>query len=112
MDEIRNIKRLVNLSPEEERELDSAGEKYMDLMKQVIRSYDSFESGKVKVGRLKILLGNVTYKVNFSYKDLYRVAQELREVYENAERPDIGDSLKKEIEDFLSRNREMKEFTS
>lgn len=114
MDEVKNIKRIVNLDPEEEKELEINSGEYMELAKRALKSYDSFEKGKVKVGRLKILLGNVTYKVNFAYLDLFKTAQRLKEELEKAvsQGAPLNESLEKEVDEFLRKNSKKKEYRS
>lgn len=114
MDEIKTVKRLVNLSTEEERELEEHEEEYMQLAKELISTYDRFENGKVKVGRLTTLHENIVYKINFSYKDLYKTAVELKTTFDGVakDRAELNESLIKGVEDFLSRNGERKEFSS
>lgn len=112
VDEIKNIKRIVNLDPGEESELETNSSQYMELSKRALKSYDSFEKGKVKVGRLKTLLGNVTYKVNFAYLDLFRTAQQLRDQLEKAKSEGVSfnESLEKEVNEFLQQNSRKKEY--
>ncbi|AKA48738.1 hypothetical protein IX51_06070 [uncultured archaeon] len=114
MEEIDAVKRLMSLSEDEIRELDEHESDYLESAKKLVKSYDSFEKETVKAGRLKTLLGNVTYKVNFSYNELFRTANQIREELKQASKNGvkIGESLSKKIEEFLSENSERKELSS
>ncbi len=112
MDEIKTVKRLINLSGQEAEELDRNEGKFMGLARKLVKSYDLFENEKVKAGRLKTLLDNVIYKINFSYNELFRIATELNKELGLAKKNKIkvGEGLLKEIEDFLSENSRKKEY--
>lgn len=114
MDEVKTVRRLVNLSPEEEEELQVNEQDHLDLARELITAYDKFESGKVKVGRLTTLHENIVYKINFSYRELYRTANELRTAFEDIGECDgkMSKPLMDAVEDFLSKNKERKEFSS
>ncbi len=114
MDEIKDVKRLVNLTAEEEEELQARSVELKDLAADVVSSYDGFEKGKVRVGRLKTLLDNFIYKVNFAYKDLHKTAGEVKEALDNAEKSGAKASaaLRNEVEKFLSENKELKQYRS
>lgn len=111
MDEINNLKRLLNLSDEERRELEKNAEKFVDLAKKLIQSYDQFENEKVKAGRLKTLLDNVIYKVNFSYNELFKTSTEINNELSSHKKGKmkIGENLLREIEEFISNNSKKKE---
>lgn len=111
MDEINNIKRLLGLTDSEVEELNRNLDKYIESAKKFISRYDTFEIENVKSGRLKTLLDNITYKVNFSYTELYKTANLIKEKYEHAIKQGIkiNDALSKEIRKFLSDYSEKKE---
>lgn len=111
MDEIKNLKRLINLSDDEKSELEGNEVKFIDLAKKLVQSYNHFENEKVKVGRMKTLLENVTYKINFSYNELFRTSAEIKDELVPSTESDltISENLLKEIEEFVSKNSSKKE---
>lgn len=111
MEEINTVKRLVNLSPQEIEELENNQDKFVELAKKLIATYDRFENGKVKVGRLTTLHENIVYKINFSYRELHKASLSLREEYDSGKK-DLSDNLKKMVGEFISENKERKEYRS
>lgn len=112
MEEINGLKRLLNLSEEERKELDENQEIFTEVARKLIQSYEKFEIEKVKAGRLKTLLDNVIYKINFSYGELFRTSSEIRNELappqQGKQRMSAG--LLKEIEEFLAENSSRKEY--
>lgn len=114
MDEVRTVRRLVNLTPMEDEELEGNQEKHMDEMKVLISTYDRFENEKVKAGRLSTLHDNFVYKINFAYIELHKTTGRVKESYEKLVQDgvSVSPSLQKMVEKFLSENEERKEYRS